>query len=279
MVKVHGLGRGLDALIPRDDRAAVEQLPIERISRNRHQPRERFDAEPLAELAESIRTHGVIQPIVVRATVSGYELIAGERRLRAARLAGLTTIPAVVRNADESDQLQVALIENLQRTDLGPMEEAHAYRELTHRFGLSQEEVARRVGKSRVAITNALRLLELDADVQAALRDGRITEGHGRALASLPDAAAQRAALEQVVGRQLSVRQAEELVRRYRGGPQRRARVPLSPDVAELEAALRTLLATRVGIVRSRRGGRIVIDFHSDEELDRIHAVISRGAA
>lgn len=279
MVKVHGLGRGLDALIPRNDRAAVEQLPLDRITRNSQQPREHFDPDQLAELAESIREHGVIQPILVRSTVSGYELIAGERRLRAARLAGLATIPAVVRPVEESDQLEIALVENIQRTDLGAIEEAQAYRQLMDRFDLTQEDVARRVGKSRAAVANALRLLDLPEETRAALVDGRISEGHARALAALEDHTAQRAALEQVLTRQLSVRQTEELVRRYRNGTRPSTRLPLSPDVAEVEAGLRTLLATRVGIQRSRRGGRIVIDFHSDEELDRIHAVITRGVA
>ena len=278
MVRIHGLGRGLDALIPRLDAPAVEQLPIDRIARNPRQPRSDFDPAPLAELADSIRAHGILQPILVRATLSGYELIAGERRLRAAQLAGLSTIPAVVRSADESAQLELALIENLQRADLGPLEEAEAYRELIERFGLTQDEVATRVGKSRVAVTNALRLLGLDDETRRALAERRISEGHGRALASLTEPGAQRAALSQVLLRRLSVRQTEELVRRQRSGG--RARLPRErpSELADLEASLRTLLATRVAIVRSRRGGRVVIDFHSDEELDRIHSIVARGA-
>lgn len=279
MVRVHGLGRGLDALIPRTDRDSIEQVPLDRIARNSQQPRERFDADQLAELADSIRAHGVLQPILVRSTVSGYELIAGERRLRAAKLAGLATIPALIRPADEPHQLEIALVENIQRTDLGPMEEAHAYRELMDRFGMTQEDLARRVGKSRTAVANALRLLDLPQEIRDALADGRISEGHGRALAGLDDPDVQRTVLAQVLARNLSVRQTEELVRRHRNGGRASTRLPLSPDVAEVESALRTLLATRVGIVRSRRGGRIVIDFHSDEELDRIHAVITRGIA
>jgi ParB family chromosome partitioning protein len=213
----------------------------------------------------------------VRATADGgYELIAGERRLRAARIAGLTHIPAVVRDSAGGEQLELALVENLQREDLNAIEEAAAYRELIDRFALSHEEVARRVGKSRVAISNALRLLDLTAETREAIADGRITEGHGRALAALTIPELQRAALLIVIERHLSVRQTEELVRRKRDSvPSRRS--PISGDLADLEAQLRGLLATRVGIVRTRRGGRLVIDFYSDEELDRLHAIIARG--
>ncbi len=275
-----GLGRGLDALIPQaaGDRGATE-LPVDRISPNPHQPRGRFDDAQLSELAESIRTHGVLQPIVVRETVDGnHELIAGERRLRAARLAGLATIPAVVRDSSGGDQLQLALVENLQRSDLNPIEEAQAFQELTGRFGLSHEAVARQVGKSRVAVSNALRLLDLAPETQQAIAEGRITEGHGRALAALTVPELQRAVLAVVLERHLSVRQTEELVRRKRQEPPRR-REPLSHDLADVEAQLRGVLATRVGISRTRRGGRLVIDFYSDEELDRIYAIITRGAA
>ena len=209
-----------------------------------------------------------------------YQLVAGERRLRAARLAGLGTVPAVVRDADDgSDSLELALIENLQRTDLNPIEAALAYRELIDRFGLTHEAVARQVGKSRVAISNALRLLELTADTRQAVVDGRITEGHARAIAAISVPELQRAVLGVVLERHLSVRQTEELVRRRRDEPKgARERQPLSPDLQDLEAQLRGVLATKVGIVRTRRGGRLVIDFYSDEELDRLYSIITRGA-
>jgi ParB family chromosome partitioning protein len=214
----------------------------------------------------------------VRATADGaYELIAGERRLRAARIAGLTRIPAVVRESADGEQLELALVENLQRQDLNAIEEAGAYRELIDRFALSHEDVARKVGKSRVAITNALRLLDLTAETRDAIADGRISEGHGRALAALSVPELQRAALLIVIERHLSVRQTEELVRRKRDSATTRSTGPISGDLADLEAQLRGLLATRVGIVRTRRGGRLVIDFYSDEELDRLHAIIARG--
>jgi ParB family chromosome partitioning protein len=245
---------------------------------NPHQPRNAFDEEGLAELAASIATHGVIQPIVVRGTAdSGYELIAGERRLRAARMAGLTQIPAVVRDSTSNELLELALVENVQRADLNPIEEASAYRELIDGFGLTHDAVAQRVGKSRVAISNSLRLLDLAPETREAIIAGRITEGHGRALAALTIPELQRAVLQVVLERQLSVRQTEELVRRKRDAGSAQGRKVLSEDLADLEAQLRGILATKVGIVRTRKGGRVVIDFYSDEELDRIYAIITRG--
>ncbi len=278
--KAFGLGRGLEALIPRaTDTAGIRQLPVDRISRNHDQPRSHFDGEQLAELAASIGLHGVLQPIVVRATPDGaYELIAGERRLRAARTAGLSHIPAVIRDSADEDLLQLALIENVQRADLNAIEEAGAYRELIRRFDLTHDELARQVGKSRVAVSNALRLLELAPETRQAIVDGRITEGHGRALAAITIPELQRAVLEVVVDRHLSVRQTEELVRRKREPARLQRPRPLSDDLADLEAQLRGVLATRVGIVRTRRGGRLVIDFFNDEELDRIYTIITRGA-
>jgi ParB family transcriptional regulator, chromosome partitioning protein len=280
VAKTFGLGRGLDALIPRAAPASdTPEIAMDRIAHNPHQPRTRFDDAETAELAASIVLHGVIQPIVVRAAADGgYELIAGERRLRAARIAGLSHIPAVVRESAEGELLELALVENVQRQDLNAIEEASAYRELIDRFGHSHEEVARKVGKSRVAISNALRLLDLAPETRDAISDGRITEGHGRALAALTVPELQHAALLVVLDRHLSVRQTEELVRRKRDpGTPRRSRA-ISGDLADLEAQLRGLLATRVGIVRTRRGGRLVIDFYSDEELDRLYAIITRGA-
>jgi len=280
--RAFGLGRGLDALIPADrEDSAVIEVPLDRIERSPNQPRADFDEALLGELAASIAVHGVIQPIIVRNLVDGgYQLIAGERRLRAARLAGLDAIPAIVRDADDgTDSLELALIENLQRADLNPIETALAYRELIDRFGLTHEAVARQVGKSRVAVSNALRLLDLAPETRQAIVDGRISEGHGRALASITIPELQRAVLGVVLERQLSVRQTEELVRRKReegpAAPERRA---LGHDLQDLEAQLRGLLATKVGILRTRRGGRLVIDFYSDEELDRLYSIITRGA-
>ena len=278
MAKSFGLGRGLDALIPRATEAPGAQVPIDAVRPNPHQPRNAFNGDELAELAASIATHGVLQPIVVRGTADGgYELVAGERRLRAARMAGMTQIPAVIRDSTSNELLELALVENVQRADLNPIEEASAYRELIDGFGLTHEIVAQRVGKSRVAISNALRLLDLAPETRAAIIDGRISEGHGRALAALTIAELQRAVLQVVLERQLSVRQTEELVRRKRDAGETPRRRALSEDLADLEAQLRGILATKVGIVRTRKGGRVVIDFYSDEELDRIYAIITRG--
>jgi ParB family transcriptional regulator, chromosome partitioning protein len=279
--RTFGLGRGLDALIPsaQEDRGVLE-LDLDRVERNPNQPRSIFDETQLGELAASIAVHGILQPIVVRELAhGGYQLIAGERRLRAARLAGLATVPAIVRESDDGEtSLELALIENIQRENLNPVETALAYRELIDRFGLTHDAVARQVGKSRVAVSNALRLLDLAPETRQAIIDGRISEGHGRALAAITVHELQRSALTVVLERGLSVRQTEELVRRKREAqPVRDART-LSHDLADLEAQLRGVLATRVGIVRTRRGGRLVIDFYSDEELDRLYSIITRGA-
>jgi ParB family chromosome partitioning protein len=276
-----GLGRGLEALIPpaAGGTAALE-IPIDRVARNPHQPRSNFDDASLGELSASIAAHGVLQPIVVRSTSDGaYELIAGERRLMASRAAGLSTIPAVVRETAGGEALELALVENLQRADLNAMEEAGAYRELIDRFGLSHEAVARQVGKSRVAISNALRLLDLAPETRQAIVDGRISEGHGRALAAITILELQRAVLQLVLDRRLSVRQTEELVRRKRSAPASHQPALLTGDLADLEAQLRGILATKVGIVRTRRGGRLVNEFYSDEELDRLYGIITRGVA
>ncbi|MDQ3689308.1 MAG: ParB/RepB/Spo0J family partition protein [Chloroflexota bacterium] len=277
-----GLGRGLDALIPgRDDGRGVLEIALQRISANPDQPRATFDEAQLHQLAASIAVHGVLQPVTVRELADGgYQLIAGERRARAARLAGLETVPAIVHNTEEAEtSLELALIENLQREDLNAIETALAYRELIDRFGLTHEAVARQVGKSRVAISNALRLLDLAPETRAAILDNHISEGHGRALAAITIPELQRALLGAVLDRHLSVRQTEELVRRKRDESPGRKPAALSHDLQDLEAQLRGVLATKVGIVRTRRGGRLVIDFYSDEELDRLYSIITRGAS
>lgn len=268
------LGRGLGALIPhRESQPGPVEIPLARISPSRFQPRARMDDGSLEELAASIREHGVLQPVLVSQTLEGYELIAGERRVRAARLAGLDRIPAVVRQLADRERLEVALVENVQRADLGPLEEAHAYRQLADEFGLSQERIAERVGRARATIANTMRLLDLHPDVQAAIADGRLTEGHGRALGGMPPDA-QRQLLPTVVEQGLSVRQTEELVRRLREPrPTSSMRMPrpLDPDLERVEEDLRATLGTKVSLTRSRRGGRIVIEYYSDEELGRLY--------
>lgn len=279
------LGRGLAALIPQ----AVASTPgpveiaIDRIERNPFQPRTAFESDALAELAASIATHGVLQPVVVTETVAGYRLVAGERRLRAAQMAGLERIPVVIRQADERDQLELALVENLQRADLNAMEAARAYRQLREQFTLTNEAIAEQVGKARSTIANTLRLLDLEPEVQDAIEAGRITEGHGRALLGLPGGD-QRHLLAIAVARSLSVRQVEELARRLRdgAGAGSRAGVPGRQPDAEIERVeddLRRSLGTKVRLARSRRGGRIIIEWYSDEELERLYERLTGGNA
>jgi ParB family chromosome partitioning protein len=279
-----GLGRGLASLIPQRPTpiTAPTEIPIARIVRNPYQPRQRFDEAELERLASSIRDHGVLQPVLVTETLDGYQLIAGERRVRAAELAGLDRVPAVVRQIAARDQLQLALVENLQREDLDPIEEAHAYRQLIDEFGFTQEELASRVARARSTVANTLRLLDLEQAVQDAIGSGLITEGHGRALGSLPGPA-QLQLLEVILARDLSVRQTEELARRLRGKPeaqaaQASARTP-DPDLERVEDELRQALGTKVSVARGRRGGRIVIEYYSDEELSRLYERLTGGAA
>jgi ParB family transcriptional regulator, chromosome partitioning protein len=275
-----GLGRGLDALIPISETSAgVSQLPVSAIGRNPRQPRTRIAATELEELANSIREHGLIQPLIVAQTAypggnKPYTLIAGERRLEASKLAGLPTVPAIIREATEQQLLELALVENIQRADLGPVETALAYKHLADDFGLSHEEIAHKVGKKRVTVTNTLRLLKLAPRVLEALAEGQLTEGHARALLALPTAQAQTAAFNTVIQKGLTVRQAEELVRRRQGHKDVRtsdlAKFTQQTEVDALAARLRESLGTKVTLRRGRKGGTITIRFFSDEELNAI---------
>lgn len=277
-----GLGRGLTALIPqREDQPGTVELPIAAISRNPYQPRQAVESARLEELAASIAEHGVLQPILVTRATGGYRLIAGERRLRAAEMAGLERIPALVRPADESAQLAWALIENLQRSDLNALEEGHAFRRLVDDFGLSHDEIGRRVGRSRSTVANTLRLLDLSPAVQSALAAGTISEGHARALGGLAELDEQAEALGHVVARQMSVRQTEELVRRARADGSRnpRGRSTPSADVERLEHGLREALATKVTLSSGRKGGRITIEYYDDEDLARLYERLTGSSA
>lgn len=277
-----GLGKGLEALIPvtEEPKGGVTQVPVSAISANPMQPRSALAPESLADLAASIREHGMIQPLIV--TLQGperYQLIAGERRWQAARMAGLATVPVIVKEATDQQALELALVENIQRADLNPLEEAAAFRQLVDEFGLTQEQVAARVGKSRVAVTNTLRLLRLPAEAKQALADGTIREGHARALLALPTPEAQVAALKTVVKKGLSVRQAEELIRRLLAEPApKKAEEPVSARVRALEEEFRDTLGTKVNLYQNRKGrGRLVIHFYSEEELQAIYDVITAG--
>ena len=280
--RAQGLGRGLAALIPQRAPLAAGsiEIPIDRIRANPRQPRQRMDDAALETLTTSIREHGVIQPILVTETFDGYQLVAGERRVRAARAAGLDHIPAVVRQLADREQLELALVENLQREDLNPLESARAYRQLIDEFEFSQEDLALRVGRARSTVTNTLRLLDLHDAIQAAVADGRITEGHGRALGGL-EVEHQATVLPTIVDQDLSVRQTEELVRRLRTprlATETAARRS-DPDLERIEEDLRRALGTKVRLARSRRGGRIVIDYFSDEELGRLYERLMGGTA
>ncbi len=281
--RTSGLGRGLGALIPQrgSGHASAIEILISRISPNPYQPRKRFNPDDLASLRASIAAHGVLQPILVSETAVGYQLVAGERRLRAAQAAGLDRIPAVIRQLVDRDTLELALVENLQRADLDPIETADAYRQLMNRFGFSQDDVATRVGRARSTVANTLRLLELAPEVQGAVADGRLTEGHGRALGGLPPELQARV-LDSVIGQELSVRQTEELVRRLREpkpAPRETPTRQADPELERVEEELRRALGTKVSLARSRRGGRIVIEYYSDEELGRLYERLTGGTA
>lgn len=289
----HGLGRGLGALIPppiaasQESSTGIQQVDLAQIEPNPRQPRHSLHSPALEELAASIREHGLLQPLLVtpapgsKTSGARYQLIAGERRWRAAKLAGLRQVPAIVRGTTPQEMLELALVENIQRADLNPLEEAEAYRELMNDFGLTQEQVARKVGKDRTTVANILRLLKLPIALKQAVLDEKISEGHARAILQLNDEAHELAMLKTVIAKNLSVRQTEESVRRALESPthnngQRHssARRELSPETHALEEDLRRALGTKVELVRSHKGGKIVIEFYSDEELDAIYRKI-----
>ncbi len=269
------LGKGLGALIPEAneaDAAALREVAIDTIERNIDQPRTRFDDATIAELARSMQMHGVLQPVVLRPLPEGrFQLIVGERRFRAAKVAGLTTIPAVVREADEGEALELALVENLQREDLNPVDEAHGYEALMEVGGLTQAEVGERVGKDRSTVANALRLLALPPDVLEMLSDARLSAGHGRALLAVSNADAQRELALKAAKKGLSVREVEALAR---GAKRRkkatRARRTDDPIVREWEERLQRILGTQVRIDRMGKEGTIRIEYYSEEDLERI---------
>jgi len=282
MAQRTGLGKGLESLIPTGGKnppvsigshvGGVHQVAVDAIQPNPRQPRIHFKEEDLAELAASIREHGVIQPLIVTPKPDGtFTLIAGERRWQASQKAGLRTVPVITREANNQQMLEVALIENVQRADLNSMEEAEAYRQLVEEFGLSHEAVAKRVGKSRVAVTNTLRLLGLADVVKQALVDEKLTEGHARALLALSTQKAQASAMQTVINLSLSVRQAEEVIRKLAGQKPIKAKKPSrSADVNDVEKRLQNSLGTKVALKHGKKGGTVTIYYYSDEELDAL---------
>ncbi|MBP7213063.1 MAG: ParB/RepB/Spo0J family partition protein [Anaerolineaceae bacterium] len=281
MAKKSGLGRGLDALIPSWDETnviiqpgdKVVNVPTANIQPNPHQPRKVFDTASLEDLANSIREHGIIQPLILiqGETPNQYILIAGERRLRASKIAGLREVPAIIRTATEQEQLEFAIIENVQREDLNPLDRAKAYQSLLDGFSLTHDEVAKRVGKSRVSVTNSLRLLNLPQAALDALVNGEISEGHARALLGLPNSRAIEAALDSVLSLNLNVRQTEALVAKFGGkAPKASTPQPRPAELDHLENRLRQFFHTKVNLTKSAKGGSINIAFYSDEELNAI---------
>ena len=287
--KRKALGKGLKALIPVDEgRQAAKggtggglfQCPVDRLIPNEEQPRQSFDEQKLAELTESVRSKGVIQPLVVRAVGDGrFQIVAGERRWRAARLAGLERVPVVVKDLSGADMLEVALIENIQREDLNPLEEAEAYRQLIEEHGLTQDRLAKRVGRQRSTVANALRLLKLPEEIQQFLMTGELSMGHARAILGVQGGSAQKALARKVVREGLSVRACEDLVRSKTKGKPRAARKSraksLSPQQRQVVEKLQRQFGTKVDLQQGRRGGKLVIHYFSNGELERILDVIA----
>ncbi|HET6363628.1 MAG: ParB/RepB/Spo0J family partition protein [Nitrospirota bacterium] len=276
------LGKGLGALIPdlsalddKEKRAlGINEIELDKIVPNEYQPRKVFNDEKMKELAASIKEQGVIQPVIVHRAGSGYQLIAGERRWRASRLAGLKTIPALVKEATKRELLEMALIENIQREDLNPLEAAEAYKRLQDEFKLTQEDLAKRVGKERSTVTNFLRLLGLPKEIKQELATGALSMGHAKALLSLERVRDQMKATVMIVKKGLSVREAEALAARLKNPPKEK-KVRLSHELKSVEEKLKKALGTKVSITAKSKGGRIVIEYYSAEELDRIIDMIS----
>ena len=272
------LGRGIEALLGDSPPAeSSSELPLDAISPNLDQPRSTFDERELRELADSIATHGLLQPLVVQSDGDGYRIIAGERRFRAARLAGLSTVPAVVRATQGLEHLELALVENLQRADLNPVEEARGYRRLMEAGGRTQEQVAQRVGKSRVTVTNALRLLKLPDDILASVEHGELSAGHARALLAVTDDASRRALFDRILAEHLSVRATEDAAQQPPGpvmpetaGPAAPPSPPADAELAALQQRLIEALGTKVDVRGSVRRGRISVTYYSPDDLERI---------
>ncbi len=282
--KSRGLGRGLDALLPESDEmeAGIQQIAIGDIDPNGDQPRRSFPDESLAQLAQSIRDQGVLQPILVTPQMGGrYRIVAGERRWRASRMAGLDTVPCIVRDMDVIQQMEIALVENLQREDLNPMEQASGIRALMRQCGYTQEAVALRLSKSRPAIANLLRLLTLPQDVQELIRQGQLSAGHARVLAGLDEDDAKSALAKETIEKGYSVRQLEEMAAQRRGGntaasaAHRRPR-QLPVELKELEGRIRETMGIRATLTGSARKGKIVLTYYSEEELEHLNDLLQR---
>lgn len=275
-----GLGRGLQALIPEydnDNEQGIETVKLLDIEPNQYQPRKHFDDESLMELADSIREHGVIQPIIIRQRNSGYQIVAGERRWRAAKLAGLSEIPVIIKNFDERQVMEIALIENLQREDLDPIDEAKAYKSLMEQFNLTQEDISKRVGKSRSAIANSIRLLNLDDKIQEMVSEGKITTGHAKVILSLQNKEKQFIAANKVIEKNLNVRETEKLIKDMTDEKVKTSKMPEKTNIylKEMEDNLCNFLGTKVKILKSGKNkGRIQIEYYGEDDLARLLEII-----
>lgn len=285
MGKKFALGKGLSALIPEDvveteqqDEKGKMLIPLNEIRNDNNQPRKAFDNDKIAELTESIKTHGIIQPLILRKSDDGlYVIVAGERRWRAAKMAGLKDVPAIVMELSEKDVLEISLIENIQRQDLNPIEEASAYKKLLSDFNLTQEDLSKRIGKSRTAITNTMRLMNLDIRVQQYIIEGIITEGHGRALLGIKDKEIQYELSQKVIDENLSVRELERLVKRILEGKtaeEKETSNELNPYYKEIKNQLQSYFGTKVNISNKNNKGKIEIEYYSEDDLQRILDII-----
>ncbi|HOS68887.1 MAG TPA: ParB/RepB/Spo0J family partition protein [Bacillota bacterium] len=280
MVSKRGLGKGLGALIPEgeeSDRNSIVEIKITDIEANDRQPRKAFNDETLVDLSESIKEHGVVQPIIVRKLGSSYQIIAGERRWRAARLAGKKTIPAIVKECSDLEVMELALIENLQREDLNSIEEATAYKSLIEEYNMTQDEISKKIGKSRPAIANSLRLLQLPQEIKNMIAEGKISQGHARALLSISGEKKQIDMAEKIIAQQLNVRQIEKLAK----DTKQKKKKEVLPDayqieINQLEERLRAALGTKVTIHHKKNKGSIEIEYYSDEEFDRIFDLLEK---
>lgn len=280
MLNKRGLGKGLGALIPESeepDKNSIIEIKITDIEANEMQPRKSFDDETLADLSESIKEHGVVQPIIVRKLGNSYQIIAGERRWRAARMAGKRTIPAIVKECSNLEVMELALIENLQREDLNSIEEAQAYKSLIEEYNMTQEEISKKIGKSRPAIANSLRLLQLPQEIKNMIEEGKVTQGHARALLAIGSEKKQLEMAEKIINQQLNVRQIEKLVKETKH--QKKNEKPLNNfqiEINQLEERLKTVLGTKVTIQHKNNKGKIEIEYYSNEDLDRILELLEK---
>ncbi|HEX9061266.1 MAG TPA: ParB/RepB/Spo0J family partition protein [Clostridia bacterium] len=267
-----GLGKGLGALIANEDNepTGITEVKINEIEPNINQPRKRFDDEHLKTLSDSIRQHGVVQPIIVRNEGEGYKIVAGERRWRAARLAGLETIPVIIKELENKQVMEIALIENIQRQDLNPIEEAEAYERLLNEYEMTQEEISNTVGKSRSAVANSLRLLNLNEKIKSHVINEELSSGHARALMSIDNEELINKAADEVIERNLNVRETEALVKKYLSKKKTAIKKGKSAEIVEIEDYLKNVLGTKVQLMASNKKGKIMIEYYSNDELERI---------